>query len=460
MTLTIIVFSLFCLILFLIGFKAKKKKDESDLNYFLGNRNLNAIQIGLSAGATGNTGFIMTGAVGLGYSLGIDWLFLPFAWFLGDLIFWKFFPHKLNQVSHKKQIISPITYVTKNRIFMIILSLVLIVSIGSYAATQFIAAAKSLTGFFGIGQNFGVSLTVIVILGYLLFGGFPASVRTDIIQAVMMILITCIVLYDVINRYDIINSYSFLATNAKNAFIVPFYKWSIPTIIGFFFGWSSAAIGFGLGQPQIISRYFAGQSVHEVKKAKWTYIIFLQFTWLGMTLFGYLLGLSRFEANDPEAALAEYALKFFSPILGGIILAGIFSAIASTIDSICLSISTTISKNIFNREFKKEVKYLILFFVICVIGAISFAIETSSSTVFVLAKLSISLMASSLGLAILLKFTLSKISDKSLLIGVFFSFVTCIIWYSIGFSKLIVESLPSLIIGFLISYLLYKRQLK
>ena len=71
MTIAIIVFVVFCLVLFVVGLTTKKS-DNTEIDYFLGNRSLKSMEIGLSAGATGNTGFIMTGAVGLGYAYGID----------------------------------------------------------------------------------------------------------------------------------------------------------------------------------------------------------------------------------------------------------------------------------------------------------------------------------------------------------------------------------------------------
>ena len=61
-------------------------QDRTDRD--LAGRNLNRWLIGLSAGATGNSGFIVTGAVGLGYSGGVQWIMLPIAWLIGDLVFW------------------------------------------------------------------------------------------------------------------------------------------------------------------------------------------------------------------------------------------------------------------------------------------------------------------------------------------------------------------------------------
>ena len=126
MIISIIVFTSFCLFLFFIGFTSHKKSNDTDLEYFLGGRKLKSIQVGLSAGATGNTGFIMTGAVGLGYAYGVDWLFLPIAWLLGDLIYWKFFPHRLNRISHQENIISPVSYVVQSHWIKVMFSLILI----------------------------------------------------------------------------------------------------------------------------------------------------------------------------------------------------------------------------------------------------------------------------------------------------------------------------------------------
>ena len=68
---------------------------RADSDEDLAGRRLNRWFIGLSAGAAGNSGFIVTGAVGLGYAGGVHWLLMPFGWMLGDLIFWRLFPAAL-----------------------------------------------------------------------------------------------------------------------------------------------------------------------------------------------------------------------------------------------------------------------------------------------------------------------------------------------------------------------------
>ena len=72
---------------FYARFRAGNDSDED-----LAGRKLNRWLVGLSAGTTGNSGFIVTGAVGLGYSAGVHWVLLPVCWLLGDLIYWSLFP--------------------------------------------------------------------------------------------------------------------------------------------------------------------------------------------------------------------------------------------------------------------------------------------------------------------------------------------------------------------------------
>ena len=59
-------------------------------------RSFNRWLIGLSAGAAANSGFVVTGAVGLGYLGGAQFLLLPLGWLVGDILFWSVFPGRIN----------------------------------------------------------------------------------------------------------------------------------------------------------------------------------------------------------------------------------------------------------------------------------------------------------------------------------------------------------------------------
>ena len=67
----------------------------------LADQKLSKWLVGLSAGATGNSAFIVTGVVGLGYTLGLQALLLPFGWLFGDIAFWIFFPDRINRLGRE-----------------------------------------------------------------------------------------------------------------------------------------------------------------------------------------------------------------------------------------------------------------------------------------------------------------------------------------------------------------------
>jgi len=69
----------------------------------LAGQKLNRWLVGLSAGTTANSGFIVTAAVGLGYSFGLLWMLLPISWLLGDLVFWYLFPARINRLGRESK---------------------------------------------------------------------------------------------------------------------------------------------------------------------------------------------------------------------------------------------------------------------------------------------------------------------------------------------------------------------
>ncbi len=87
----LIVFFIVLIATYLLAWKGRRDtRDEAEVH--IGKQHLNRWLVGLSAGAAANSGFVVTGAVGLGYLYGVHWLLLPMSWFFGDLLFWTFFP--------------------------------------------------------------------------------------------------------------------------------------------------------------------------------------------------------------------------------------------------------------------------------------------------------------------------------------------------------------------------------
>lgn len=80
-----------------------RRHSTKDTDHGLAEIKLNRWLVALSAGTTANSGFIVTAAVGLGYTYGLQWILLPLSWLLGDLLFWYVFPARINNLGRESQ---------------------------------------------------------------------------------------------------------------------------------------------------------------------------------------------------------------------------------------------------------------------------------------------------------------------------------------------------------------------
>ncbi|NEO16714.1 MULTISPECIES: hypothetical protein [unclassified Moorena] len=174
---TIFSFALFLVIFLWIGALAAKSSDNTESDYLLGSRSFGKVFVGLSAGATGNSGWIMIGTVGMAYSMGVSAMLMVIAWFLGDLTFWTLFPDKINQISREQNsqtipefLGSTVKKPQGRRIITLIVAVITVVFIGAYTAAQFAAAAKTLDVFFGVDPTIGALIAAGSILVYCVTG--------------------------------------------------------------------------------------------------------------------------------------------------------------------------------------------------------------------------------------------------------------------------------------------------
>src|SRR5688500_18368267 len=95
MDLSILIFVATLVATLVVAYLGRRHEDRQDKASLAG-QGLSRWLVGLSAGATANSGFVVTAAVGLGYTAGARWLLLPLAWLLGDIVFWLVFPARIN----------------------------------------------------------------------------------------------------------------------------------------------------------------------------------------------------------------------------------------------------------------------------------------------------------------------------------------------------------------------------
>lgn len=465
--LVIICFSFFLILFLGIGAVAAKFSANTDSDYLLGNRSFGKLFIGLSAGATANSGWIMTGAVGFGYLMGTYSLLAWLGYFLGDLIFWGLFPDKINQLSLQKNsqtvpelMSSTLENPREKKIITTIVALISLVFVGAYTAAQFTAAAKTLNAFFGLKTEWGAVIAGVAILTYCVTGGIRASIWTDVVQAFVVIFVCYGMLATVIvtgGGVSQIMSQLYAIDPQLVDFTLNRGEW---TIFGYIVGFLVLGLSFSLSQPQFLVRLMAGRSPQEVKQAKWIYIGFVASTYLSMLLFGIICRVLLPDINDPEQALPAYAVENFNPILVGIVLAGVFSIISSTADSqilVCSSaLARDIAPNIYHKMSRKfGVRYQQLMTLLVGIVTI-IASFFNPSSIFGLIFFAFGGLAGSIAPAMLINICKIRTHYLAMISMMLVGLASAVLWRIFGLHTIINETVPSIIIALIFHEILMR----
>ncbi|MBI1406073.1 MAG: hypothetical protein GC145_08105 [Caulobacter sp.] len=435
---------------------AKRSRSEG-----LAGERLNKWLVGLSAGATANSGFVVTGAVGLGYAFGAQWLLLPLAWLIGDMLFWTLFPGRINRLGREANA-STLTDVlgagmrpVAKRVLQILASIVILVCLTGYVAAQWIAGEKFLEGAFGFEGYVALATFAGLIVLYTAIGGFRGSVYADSFQAVLRVVGTALALGAIIivARQD---GGAFAANigaaGAGFLQILPNASWLAGG--AFVAGYAAASLGFGLGQPQIVSRYLAGASPEETRAAWWIYILFVQFTWIAMTVFGMMLRGVMPALGDPEMGLSIFFRTYAGPLLTGLIVADVFATIAATSNSLLVAMAQTVKHDLFGQ--RAGTVGLPLWPITLVVGGLTMALASMlNATVVGLALSSVSLMGAGLAPAMLIRLLSWKQNDFSLIASIIAGLTVAIAWKLSGIGATLNEALPGLVAGLLANFLVW-----
>lgn len=447
-------------VLALVGRSKAKKLQEDDL----AGRSLNRWLVALSAGATANSGFVVTGAVGLGYTYGMQWIMLPVAWFLGDLIFWRWFPERINAFGHKSNAytISEMLRFGLNggwaTTISLLAAILIILGLAGYTSAQWLAGQKFLSGAFGFSSLSALAAFALFIIVYSSIGGFRGSVYVDSFQAIIRVFGTAVVLGTAV-WLSFFGNPEFGAnfSSAGADFLNPFPGASVATAVGFVVGWAAAALGFGLGQPQILSRYLASSSPSETRSARWIYLSFVQITWVSMTIFGMLLRGIMPGIEDPEAGLSIFVQMYLFPAIAGVVIADVFGVIASTANSLLVAMSQSLKHDILNQLMPKVGENIPLSLVTFVVGLATMGVASViEGSVVSLALSSVSMVGAGLAVPVMIKIMGWNHSGASITSAFVIGVASAVTWVQTGSSQYLNEAAVGMIFSLLTNWIVFK----
>lgn len=339
----------------LIGLSSARQAKASAADYFVASRSVPPWLVGLSAVATNNSGYMFIGLIGYTYAVGIQSVWLMVGWIAGDLIGSKVAHERMRDEAervHANGIISLLARWgdTRNRSWQILAALVSVAFLCTYAAAQISAGGKALEGMLDIPMAIGMGMVALVVIAYSIAGGMRASIWTDAVQSLLMVVSMVVLLIAAVNHLGGLQAV-FQQAGAIDGFLNPSpTNLDVPGFIGplaFVVGWMFAGAA-ALGQPHIVSRFLALQNTRQMNQVRWWYYSYYLLFYCFATAVGLLSRLYFGESMgfDPEMALPNMARDLLPPWLAGLMLAGIFAATMSTADSLVLSCSSALTQDL------------------------------------------------------------------------------------------------------------------
>ncbi len=381
-------------------------------------------------------------------------MMLPVAWLLGDLVFWRWFPHRITGFGHRSGAVT-ISEMLQHGLsgrwqssISVLATAVIVFGLAGYTAAQWQAGQTFLAGAFKLPTHTSLGLFALLIIAYSSIGGFRGSVYVDTFQAILRLAGTGLVLFAAIWISVREPGFQSNIASAGPDFLNPFPGASLIGTIGFIAGWAAAALGFGLGQPQLVSRYLASRNPNETRAAKWIYIGFVQTTWVTMTVFGVLLRGIMPDIADPEAGLSVFASAHLIAVVAGLVVADVFGVIASTANSLLISMAQSIKRDIVERFFPAGARLASVTSLTLVGGAATMAVAVAAdSTVAKLAMSSVSMIGAGLAAPVMIKVMGWRHTGASLNGAVAVGIASAVVWVQVGLATHLNEAVVGVLAG-------------
>lgn len=467
----IISFLFFLLLFVIIGVSSARMSRGTKQDYYLASSSISPALVGLSAVATNNSGYMFIGVIGYTYATGLASIWLMLGWIVGDFLASTFVHRRLRTATELSGEVSYAGVLSnwynngKQDNLQRIIGLISLIFLLAYASAQLVAGGKALHVLFDWPIWAGAVIGAVLVAVYCIAGGIRASIWTDAAQSVVMIVAMAILLFVATSSLGGIDA-SISQMNAVDGFLDWFPKdLALPGLAGgVLFAISWAFAGFSvIGQPHIMVRFMTLTSNQKMNQARlWYYLWFTAFyamaTGVGLLSRIYLANDGSFDA---ELALPTMALELLSPVLVGLILAGIFAATMSTADSLVLSCSAAITHDLLPHKVENTFLLKTATLLITLV-ALSWALVNGQS-VFSLVILAWSGLASAFAPLLIVLSLGGKPNQKLSILAVLTGLSVAMIWRYLGWHSTVYEGMAGIIAGLIIlnlSLLTNKKQKK
>lgn len=425
-------------VLIVIGYIVSRR--ESKEGFLIADRKLGAWSTMATINAS-KTGSILMIFVALVYLWGFSAIWYFIGMVLGVLLFLPF-GIKLKENSQGRfYTLADYFKYNYGKKSAVVASLITIFLMFGFLILNLIAGTKIFSFFTGWAFWICALIMIIIVLVYLLLGGFKAVVKTDILQYTGMLIILAL-----------------LAIIVFSGKAIPLADWNLfsadmATMAGFFI----VGILYPFAMPDLFQRVYASKDRFTLKKG----ILISAAIYF---VFALLLGIialtikAKFPGVDPDLALL-YGFQNLLPagLLGlGVVL--LFAAVMSSIDTYIFTAASSIVQDFVRENKERVVRHIRITIVVLAILAtiVSIALQSLIIATYIFVAILVVL-----AVAVMATWIKRSVRQRTLLIGFIFGLIGYFIYVIISLSKgdvqpiiviyTIIATLIGLLVGLVIS---------
>ncbi|MFA6093655.1 MAG: sodium/proline symporter [Elusimicrobiota bacterium] len=453
-----VVFYFACL--FIIAMRQRNSATIGD--YLTAGKNEGVWTTAFSERTTGESGWLLLGLTGLGFSLGAQSWWVVAGETICCAFSWIVLAPRFKRLSERMpDCLTMFDFFEsatqdRSRTIRIVGTLIVLILVPMYLSAQFTAIGKAAKIFYGLDPVIGSIAGGILVCAYTSLGGFRAVARTDIVQGIFML-----------------GGLLAALAGVTLAFGRQGFPWL--EISGFWSVWgpngltiasackcfSLFAIGFGfLGMPHLFVKFLAARDVSVIKKGVPIAIMFTLIADSSAVLIG-MVGRQVFpQLADAEFIFPQIAQTYFPPFVSGLLFCSVLAATMSTADSLLLFLASSVVRDVYQQLLNNKTSSqagLIRASQLIMVGATILGVWTSlgdSRLVFWMVLLAWSGLGAAFNPLLMMMVFNRPLTRTSAVAGIITGFTVAIGWYLFAGRMGIYEMIPGFLAGGLVMFLI------
>ena len=322
--------------------------------YYVGNRSMGGIAIGISFYATFASTNSYIGHAGKSYAYGLPWVSFALALVAFTYISWRFIAPKLRAFAANFDALTLPDYLGARfcgeddhdrQPLRLASAVIIIFSSLLYLVAIFKGAGHLFQQFLNIPYESAVLLTLVIVVIYTSAGGFISVVRTDVMQGILMVIGAVLLFYFVTEAAGGVGAIGELASQPDKSYL---FEWNGGISFAFLIGLSLSGALKLIVDPRQLSRFYALKDDEEAKRGIWIAMIGLLLVQLSIFPIGLYSHFLLEDVTDTDLIVPTLlnAPEIFPIWAADFLTVAIVAAAMSSMDSVLLVAASTSFKNL------------------------------------------------------------------------------------------------------------------